>query len=118
MNSKIKNKIKLIYIILVLFVLINIIIQIPVLAASKPTNTAIVGPKTKLGATVLEIVLGTTQIAVSGFFIIKLTIVGIQYFTAVGAGEKVEQKNRIKWTLMYVVLAFIALYLFSLVVGL
>ncbi|MBR1540345.1 MAG: hypothetical protein IJ629_04160 [Clostridia bacterium] len=112
MNAKMKKFIKCTYTVLVMFILINMIVVSPTFAFG---NTIV---KTRVGATILKTLIAVSEVAVSGYFIIRFTITGIQYFTVVAATDKAEMRNRMKWTLLYGVLAFLAMYLFSYAVGL
>lgn len=113
MNIKIRKLLKFIYVILVLFIIMNMYMQTSVFAIGN-----FQGPKTALGATILKGFVVASQIAVSGFFIIKFTLTGIQYFTAAAASDKAENRNKLKWTLLYGVLAYLLMFLFARVVGL
>lgn len=112
MSTKIKI-LKLIYMIFIIFILINTIIAPSTFAFGNFT-----GPRTKFGATALKLAVAGSEVGVSGYFIIKLTLTGIQYFTASAVSEKVDNRNKMKWTLLYGVLALLGLFLFSYAVGL
>ena len=113
MNTTINKILKQLYVIVVLFVLINVIMILPTYALGEKIE-----PKTEAGAVILKLLVIGTQVAVSGWFIIRFTINGIQYFISVVAEEKAAKRNNMKWTLVYGVLAFLAMYLFGYAVGL
>ena len=114
--------IKLVYICLVVFLLMNSFIMSSSFAANF-TNSAFRiqdGPKTKLGATALMLLIRVAQVGVAGYFTISLTITGIQYFTvaSVSPDEKAKTKNKLMWTFIRGVLAYLGIYLFSYAIGL
>ena len=115
MNSKIRKLIKFIYSFIIMFLIINMFIISNVFAAGVGNMP---GPQTKVGQTVVKTAFVASQVLVSGYFVIRLTILGIKYFIAVSADEKAANKNRLTWTLVCGVIAYLAIYLFSYAVGL
>ena len=95
---KINKKIlKLAYVFILTFILINIILQSQVFGFT--------GPTTKFGATVFKWILVISQITLAGWFTFKAMIVGIRYFMGVSTSagnpqEQAELRNNFK-TLLY-----------------
>ena len=59
------------------------------------------------------------QIIVSGWFVIRMTMIGISYFSSVAvAEEKAKGKQQFAFTLFCGIVAFLGMYLFSKAVGL
>lgn len=106
MKNKLCNINKMMIAFLDVFIIINMIM---------PYSFAALHPAI---ATVVKGFIVAVQIIVTGFFTIKFTIVGIQYFTASAAQEKAENKKKVKWTLYFGVLAYLSIFLFSYAVGL
>ena len=76
-------------------------------------------PVDKVTATVAKSIIGVAQILVSGYFVVKITMLGISYFSVVAtAAEKAQVKNRFAWTLFFAVVAYLGMYLFSVGLGL
>lgn len=112
MDKRVSNKIKLICSIIAIFMIVNINI-IPQSFAGGNTT-----PLPAPIATFVKVVITGAQVLAAGYFTIRLTLTGIQYFTATAASDKVEQRNRMYWTLFYGVLAYLGIFLFSYAVGL
>ena len=110
MNNNIKRIIKLIYIISVVFLIFNVFINNSVFATSGGTTY---GPLPKEIATVCKAIIAFTQIFVTGAFTIRFTMLGIQYFTAVGADLKAANKRRMAWTLIIGVITILAIWIFG-----
>lgn len=103
--------------ILILFLIIFIFINISVDYQCFATNG--VKPVDKVTATVAKSIIGVAQILVSGYFVVKITMLGISYFSVVAtAAEKAQVKNRFAWTLFFAVVAYLGMYLFSVGLGL
>ena len=77
-----------------------------------------VNPVVRFAATVAKILIVGAQIAVAGYFTVRLTIIGIQYFTTVAAYEKAANKNRMLWTLLEAALSYIGILVFGKIIGL
>lgn len=116
-----KNKmIKLIYVIFIIFIMTNIFINTSVFAGggggtgsttSGATTTS--KPIPPFIATACKAVIAFTQVLVTGCFTIRFTMLGIQYFTAVGANVKAATKQKMGWTLLIGVLTFLAIFIFG-----
>lgn len=104
--------------ILILFLIIFIFINISVDYQCFATNSKL-QPVDKVTATVAKSIIGVAQVLVSGYFVVKITMLGISYFSVVAtAAEKAQVKNRFAWTLFFAVVAFLGMYLFSVGLGL
>ena len=114
MNLRIKKIIKFIYICFIIFTLINMTITPVALAVNNATPRRL----TKVGATIVKGLIAFSEVLVFGYFVIRFTITGIQYFTATAVTEKTVSRNKMKWTFIYGVLALLGMYLFSYAVGL
>lgn len=115
MNIKERKIIKLIYSIFIIFILINIFLDTQVFASNiKLSGTPVAAPI----ATIFKTCIAAAQVLVSGFFVIKFSISGIQYFTAVSASDKADNKNRMKNNLFLGVITFLGMYVFGKVLGL
>ena len=107
MNNRVK---KLLISFLFIFI-INISISSFCFAAS---GTVPVGLQT-----ICKIIIGIAQIIVSGWFVIRMTMIGISYFSSVAvAEEKAKGKQQFAFTLFCGIVAFLGMYLFSKAVGL
>ena len=113
MNVKMKKMVKLLYTCFIIFTLINGIMVSSALAA----NTAVQGNLTRFGATIVKGLIVFAEVFVAGYFIIRFTIAGIQYFTVSAAQEKAASKNRMAWLLFCGVLAISGMYLLSYLTG-
>ena len=113
MNSNIKKIVKLIYAISIVFLIFNVFINNSVFATSGGSNTKQFGPLPKELATVCKAIITFTQIFVTGAFTIRLSVLGIQYFTAVGADLKAANKRRMAWTLLIGVITILAIWIFG-----
>ena len=106
-----KNKIfKLLYSFLVMLVLINIFLNPYVYSVN---NIHVAAPI----ATVTKALFAVAQISVSGFFVIKFTLAGIKYFTAVAASDKADNKNEMSWTLFLAVLSYLGIFMIGKLLG-
>lgn len=114
MNPRIKKIIKCLYICFIIFVLINITITPFAFAANNTSPRKL----TRFGATLVKGLIAFAEVLVFGYFVIRFTITGIQYFTVTAASEKAAKKNQMQWTFVYGVLALLGMYLFSYAVGL
>ena len=104
--------IKLLCTIFIVFFLINSFkIFVPI------TNADGIDDLTTADATVIEILIASSQVIVIGFFTIKFTYTGIQYFTSVAASEKADCKNRLKNTLLLAVITILGMRIFGILVG-
>lgn len=108
-NKKISKRVRMF---IILFLLINTVCMSPVFGV----NT-VSGPQTKIGATILQILITSSQIIVTGWFAIRFSLEGIRYFTAVSAEEKAAKKTGLVRILCYGVLAYLLVFLFSAAVG-
>ena len=107
MNNRIK---KLIISFLFIFI-INISISSFCFAAS--------GSVPVLVQTLCKATIGVFEIIVSGWFVIRMTLIGISYFSAVATSkEKAEGKKKFAFTLFCGIVAYLGMYLFSKAVGL
>jgi len=113
MSLKMRKTVKLLYTCLILFIIINGIMVTPALAA----NTAVRGGLTRFGATVVKGLIVFAEIFVTGYFLIRLTLAGIQYFIATAATDKAASRNRIRWLLFCGALAISGMYLLSYLTG-
>ncbi len=121
MIIKMKKILKMLYIIFVIFILINIFMSTLSYASgggSSTTYNVQAKPVHKTIATIAKTAIAVTQVAVSGFYIIRFSIVGIQYFTTVAASEKAACKNRMMWTLLFGVLTYLGMFAIGKVLGL
>ena len=116
MNNKVRKLIKIVYSIFIIFILVNIFINPQVFASniSIGNKDPVPGPV----ATVVKTAFAFSQVFVSGWFIIKFTIAGIQYFTAVAATDKADNKNKMKNTLFLAVITYLGIFVFGKVLGL
>ena len=110
---------KLIYTFFVIFILMNIFITAPTFAQSNTGGTSdFAGPSTTLGATILKLIIVSVKVIAIGYFVIRLTINGIQlFFIASTAQDKADNKNNLKWTFIYAVGALLGIELFSIAMG-
>lgn len=119
MIVKMKKIFKMLYIIFVIFILINIFMSTMSYATGGGTTYNIKASKVNVTiATICKVAIAVTQVAVSGFYIIRFTIVGIQYFTTVAASEKAACKNRMMWTLLLGVLTYFGMIVIGKLLGL
>lgn len=116
MKFRLNKVIKILCAIIIVFLVINIFSVLPVSA----DNAADRLKKNQGIATFIKVAVVTTQILVTGFFTIRITILGIQYFTTASytPAEKNEVRNMMHKTLGYAVLAFVTLSFFSYAFGL
>ena len=116
MNNKARKLIKLIYSIFVIFILVNIFINTQAFASNIAigNKAPVAGPI----ATVVKTMFALAQVFVSGWFVIKFTIAGIQYFTSVAATDKADNKNKMKNTLFLAVITYLGIFVFGKVLGL
>ncbi len=118
--------IKLIFYILIIFILMNIVFTTDVFATDVNSSVKRVDKVSELSgedvpspiATATKVVIVFGQILLAGFFTIKLALAGIAYFSAVAAEQKTAAKTKMTNTLIYGVLAYLAVFLFSHVMGL
>ena len=109
MNNNVRKRIKFIYKILSAFLIINVLFTPLTFAAFQMAA---------FPATVVKILVVASQILVVGFFIVRLTLLGIQYFIAVAAQDKAVSKEKIGVTLFWGVIAVLAMRLFLYALGL
>ena len=67
--------------------------------------------RTAFFPTTIMIVVRSAEILGTGFWILRLTLVGIQYFIESSVQEKVNQRAKIRRTLIFAVLWFVLAYL-------
>ena len=124
-----KNNKKLVISFVIVFVLINLIFYDFVFAgqpSSSPTSVSTVvntfnGSQGNQGsvvlpaalATVIKLLLAAFQVGITGYFVIRFTLLGIRYFSSVAASEKANMKNELRWTFLLGVLAFLTTSLVS-----
>lgn len=118
MKEKIVELIKFIYVVFVLFIIINIFVESPTsVAVGELITKTSDGTLKTVEATFLRVALTVAQISVSGWFTIKFTLVGIQYFTAQAASDKADLRKKLRNTLILGVLAVLSMFLFGYAVG-
>lgn len=110
MKNKIKNLYKLVISIITIFIFTNFNII--------PESFAAGGAFHPVIATIIKGAITFIEVLVAGYFTIRFTITGIQYFTATAVSDKLEKRNKLYFTLLYGVLAYLGIFLFSYAVGL
>ena len=116
MNNNIKKIGKFLFAIIVIFLVINIFMNASVFATgggAVNSSTRQFKPLPRELATICKAIIAFTQILVTGCFTIRFTMLGIQYFTAVGANVKAATKQRMGWTLLIGVITFLAIFIFG-----
>ena len=69
--------------------------------------------------TICKAIIAVAQIFVSGWFVIRMTLIGISYFSGVAtSNDKAKGKQQLAFTLFCGIVAFLGMYLFSKAVGL
>ena len=117
----VKKILKFIYMLLIVFALVNVIIPSQsyiACANSVSSNTQLSGGLHPVIATVAKIFIASAQVIASGFFILRFTLDGIAYFTVTAAQDKAASKKRIEWTIFYATITYVAMFIFTKALGL
>ena len=110
---KVKRLLKLIYSIFIIYIFLNIFFVTESFGSIKTLN-----PVNGFFATIFKVIIVFSQVAVSGFFIIRFTVHGIEYFCNSTPKGKEASKHGMQWTLIYGVITLVAMSLFSKIMGL
>ena len=110
--NNVKKIIKLIYIISIVFLIFNVFVNNSVFATGGNTAQQQWDLPEEL-ATPLKAVIVFVQIFITGAITIKLSLLGIQYFTAVGADVKAANKRKIVWTLIIGAIVILGIWIFG-----
>lgn len=106
---------KMIISVIVIFILINLylctqvnagVLVNDVIETMHNTNNGL--KKQNIITTIFSTIVAVVQIAVTGYFIIRFTYIGIRYFTLSAAGAKAEYKGELYRTFLWGVVAFAA----------
>ena len=111
---RIKRLLKLIYSIFIIFIFLNMFFVTESFGSIKTLQPI----KNELLATILKGIIVFSQIIVSGFFVIRFTVHGIEYFCNSTPKGKESSKHGMEWTLIYGVITLVAMSLFSKIMGL
>ncbi len=110
----VKKFLKLIYVLLIIFVLTNVLIVSQSFAISANTQLQ---PVSRGAATITKLLFALAQVTASGYFIFRFTMDGIAYFTVTAAQDKAASKKRIEWTIFYAVITYVSIFLFAKILG-
>ena len=116
MSLKVRKLLKLVYSVVIVFIAINMFILQPSYGSGVSGYNTVLQPVNPAVATISKILIASAQVIVSGYFIIRFTMLGIAYFSSTAQG-KADGKNKLKWTLVEAIIAYVFMFLFTKALG-